>query len=128
LRIPIASLMKMKRVLWLVTVAVILAIPTVGPILGAPTGFAVAHVTVIDSTTNTARPDQTVVVSNGRIAEVGPSSRVKPPKDAQIIDGHGKFLIPGLWDMHVHIAGLNADPAWSKQVLLPLLIAKNEKR
>ncbi|MGC1906227.1 MAG: amidohydrolase family protein [Candidatus Acidiferrum sp.] len=123
MRIPIASLMKMKRVLWLVTVAVILAIPTVGPILGAPTGFAVAHVTVIDSTTNTARPDQTVVVSNGRIAEVGPSSRVKPPKDAQIIDGHGKFLIPGLWDMHVHIAGLNADPAWSKQVLLPLLIA-----
>ena len=86
-------------------------------------GFAVAHVTVIDSTTAAPRVDQTVVVSNGRIVDVGPSSRVKPPKDAQLIDGHGKFLIPGLWDMHVHIAGLNADPAWSKNVLLPLLIA-----
>ena len=81
------------------------------------------HVSVIDSTGNAPRPDQTVVIANGRIAAVGPSARIKPPKDAQVIDAHGKFLIPGLWDMHVHIAGLNADPAWSKQVLLPLLLA-----
>jgi imidazolonepropionase-like amidohydrolase len=64
-----------------------------------------------------------VVIVNGRIAAVGPSARIKPAKDARIVDGQGKFLIPGLWDMHVHIAGLNADPAWSKQVLLPLLLA-----
>ena len=64
-----------------------------------------------------------MVIVNGRIAAIGPSARVKLPKDARIVDGQGKFLIPGLWDMHVHIAGLNADPAWSKQVLLPLLLA-----
>ena len=64
-----------------------------------------------------------MVIANGRIAAIGPSARIKPPKDARVIDAHGKFLIPGLWDMHVHIAGLNADPAWSKQVLLPLLLA-----
>jgi imidazolonepropionase-like amidohydrolase len=85
--------------------------------------LVLTHVNVIDSTANALRPDQSVVIINGRIAAVGPSARIKLPKDARIVDGQGKFLVPGLWDMHVHIAGLNADPAWSKQVLLPLLLA-----
>jgi imidazolonepropionase-like amidohydrolase len=85
--------------------------------------LALTHVTVIDAIGNTARPDQSVVILDGRITAMGPSSRIKLPKDARVIDARGKFLIPGLWDMHVHIAGLNADPAWSKQVLLPLLLA-----
>jgi len=69
------------------------------------------------------RLDQTVVIDKGRITAVGAAARIRAPKDAVIVDGHAKFLIPGLWDMHVHIAGLNADPTWSKKVLLPLLIA-----
>ncbi len=85
--------------------------------------LVLTHVSVVDSTANALRPDQSVVIVKGRIAAIGPSARVKLPKDARIVDGQGKFLIPGLWDMHVHIAGLNADPAWSKQVLLPLLLA-----
>ena len=85
--------------------------------------LVLTHVSVIDSTANAVRPDQSVVIVNGRIAAIGPAARIKLPKDARIVDGQGKFLIPGLWDMHVHIAGLNADPAWSKQVLLPLLLA-----
>ena len=85
--------------------------------------LVLTHVSVIDSTANAVRPDQSVVIVNGRIAAIGPSARIKLPKDARIVDGQGKFLVPGLWDMHVHIAGLNADPAWSKQVLLPLLLA-----
>jgi imidazolonepropionase-like amidohydrolase len=87
------------------------------------TALVLTHVTVIDAIGNAARPDQSIVILDGRITANGPSSRIKPPKDARIIDARGKFLIPGLWDMHVHIAGLNADPAWSKQVLLPLLLA-----
>jgi imidazolonepropionase-like amidohydrolase len=55
--------------------------------------------------------------------EVGPVALVKPPSHTQIIDGSDKFLIPGLWDMHVHLAGVSADPAWSNQVLLSLLLA-----
>jgi imidazolonepropionase-like amidohydrolase len=86
-------------------------------------GLVLTHATIVDSTGKALPPDQTVVIENGRIASVGPAARVKPPKDARVIDAHGKFLIPGLWDMHVHIAGLDADPAWSKQVLLPLLLA-----
>lgn len=85
--------------------------------------IALTHVTVIDSTAKLPRVDQTVVIGDGRILEVGPSTRSKLAKTARIIDGQGKFLIPGLWDMDVYIAGLNADPAWSKLVLLPLLVA-----
>jgi imidazolonepropionase-like amidohydrolase len=89
----------------------------------APNSLVLTHVTVIGSATHTSQADQTVVIVNGRIASSGLFARIKPPKDAQVVDAHGKFLIPGLWDMHVHIAGLNADPSWSKQVLLPLLLA-----
>jgi len=47
--------------------------------------------------------NQTVVVRNGVIAEMGDAKGVKIPRDAQRIDGTGKFLIPGLTDMHVHL-------------------------
>jgi imidazolonepropionase-like amidohydrolase len=85
--------------------------------------LVVTHVTVIDTVAQTTQVDQTVVIENGRIVSVGPSARAKSLKESRIVDAHGKFLIPGLWDMHVHLAGVNADPAWSKQVLLPLLLA-----
>jgi len=48
----------------------------------------------------------TVVITGDRIAEVGPTKKVRVPANAQIVDASGKFLIPGLWDMHVHL--------WSK--------------
>lgn len=90
---------------------------------GPSSQVAVTHVTVIDGTGRAPQPDQTVVIEGKRIASVGASTAVKVPKTARTIDGSGKFLLPGFWDMHVHIAGINADPAWSKQVLLPLLLA-----
>jgi imidazolonepropionase-like amidohydrolase len=86
-------------------------------------GLALTHATIVDTTGKPVASDQTVVIENGHITTAGPAARVKLPKDARVIDARGKFLIPGLWDMHVHIAGLNTDPAWSKQVLLPLLLA-----
>src|SRR5687768_12338142 len=48
-------------------------------------------------------PSQTVVVDGEKIAAVGPANRTKIPKDAEIIEGNGRTLLPGLWDMHVHI-------------------------
>ena len=81
------------------------------------------HVTVIDGTGRAPQSDQTVVVVGGRITALGPAGEIKIEKTARVIDGRGKFLIPGLWDMHVHIAGVSADPSWSKNVLLPLLLA-----
>ena len=63
---------------------------------------AFVHATVIDGTGAAARPDQTVVVSEDRITAVGPSGKVVIPRGAHIIDATGRFLIPGLWDAHVH--------------------------
>ena len=73
------------------------------------------HVTVIDATGASAKPDMSVVISGGRILKLGRAGRVRLPKDALVVNASGKFLIPGLWDMHVH--------EWSKEVFFPLFIA-----
>lgn len=48
-------------------------------------------------------PGQTVVVRKGRIAEVGPADRTAVPDGAAVIDGSGKYLLPGLTDAHIHL-------------------------
>jgi hypothetical protein len=60
------------------------------------------HVTIIDVTGAAPRRDMTVVISGDRISAIGDSAKVSLPPDAQVVDATGKFLIPGLWDMHVH--------------------------
>ncbi len=62
----------------------------------------ITHVSVIDVASGATRPDNTVVVSGNRITFVGPAASARIPPGARVIDGRGKFLIPGLWDMHVH--------------------------
>ena len=62
--------------------------------------LAITHVTVVDMTGAPARQDMTVIVANSRIISIG--KKVRVPESAKVIDGTGKFLIPGLWDMHVH--------------------------
>jgi cytosine/adenosine deaminase-related metal-dependent hydrolase len=44
-----------------------------------------------------------VVIIGNRIAGLGPSAKLHIPEGAQQVDATGKFLIPGLWDMHVHL-------------------------
>lgn len=61
------------------------------------------NVTVIDGTGTAAGPGMTVVVTGNRITASG--RNVPVPQGAQVVDGTGKFLIPGLWDMHVHLRG-----------------------
>jgi imidazolonepropionase-like amidohydrolase len=57
-------------------------------------------------------PDQTVVVENGKIAQVGPSKTVAIPRGACRIEAKGKFLIPGLADAHVHLLSPNELPLY----------------
>ncbi|HYV63323.1 MAG TPA: amidohydrolase family protein, partial [Bryobacteraceae bacterium] len=64
--------------------------------------IAITHATVIDATGAPAQRDMTVIVANRTITGVGKSSSVAIPEGAVTIDARGKFLIPGLWDMHVH--------------------------
>ncbi|MGH9914825.1 MAG: amidohydrolase family protein, partial [Pyrinomonadaceae bacterium] len=61
------------------------------------------HVTVIDATGSPAKPDMTVMITSERITTIGKTGKIRIPQDAQIVDGAGKFLIPGLWDMHTHL-------------------------
>lgn len=85
--------------------------------------FALMHVSVIDVVKGTIIPDQTVLISGERIVRFANSGNGKAPTGYTAIDGTGKYVLPGFWDMHVHLAGLSADPAWSKQLLVPLLVA-----
>jgi imidazolonepropionase-like amidohydrolase len=65
--------------------------------------LVLTHVTVIDASGAPAKPDMTVVITNGRIAALGKTGEAPLPKDARVLDATGKFLIPGLWDMHGHL-------------------------
>lgn len=67
------------------------------------------HVVVIDMTGAPPRTDMTVVVRGKRIVAVGRSSKVRVARGARVIDAAGKFLIPGLWDMHTHVGGDDFD-------------------
>ena len=60
------------------------------------------HVTVIDATGAPAKPDMTVVVRGDRIEALGKTANLDTPENAHVVDATDKFLIPGLWDMHIH--------------------------
>ena len=62
--------------------------------------LAIVGVTLIDGTGAAARPDMTILVRNGRIESVGKSREM--PSGARIIDGTGKYLLPGFIDSNVH--------------------------
>jgi Amidohydrolase family len=73
-----------------------------GPTPSESNTLVLKHVTVIDVIDGRAKPDMTVVIRGNQITETGEATRVSFPTDARVIDAAGKFLIPGLWDMHVH--------------------------
>ena len=60
-------------------------------------------VTVIDATGAPPQPSMTVVIRDGRIERIGKAGSVAVPSGSQVVRGTGKYLIPGLWDMHVHL-------------------------
>ena len=64
---------------------------------------------LFDAETGRSRPGTTVVVSGNRIQAVGPDAEVAAPAGARVVDAAGKALLPGLWDMHVHL-GLAQGP------------------
>jgi imidazolonepropionase-like amidohydrolase len=89
---------------------------------GAGVSIAFIHVTVIDTTGGAAQPDMNVVISGDRIVDVGRGRHAKVPKIAKVVDASGKFLIPGLWDMHVHTFFDNRASA-GRDLTLPLFLA-----
>lgn len=61
------------------------------------------HVTMFDSVGGKYVANRAVLVSNGKIAAIGPAGSIKAPKGATVLDGKGKTLVPGLWDSHQHV-------------------------
>jgi hypothetical protein len=76
--------------------------------------LALVDITVIDATGGPSKPHMIVVVSAGRIADIQAYRQGHKQKTVEVIDGRGKFLVPGLWDMHVH---------WYDERFLPLFLA-----
>ena len=89
---------------------------------GFSTTVVIEHVTVINPGTSSVRPNRTVVVIGDRITSVSDSADANRPQNARVIDATGKYLIPGLWDMHVHSAFGDWFPG-GRDIILPLFIA-----
>ncbi len=89
-----------------------------------PSVITIEHVTVIDPAAFDEReariPDRTVLIEGDRIVAVGPANGALVPEGAYRIDGRGKFVLPGFWDMHVHF---NRDEETLLRVVAPLMIA-----
>jgi len=85
--------------------------------------LAITHVNLIDATGAPVQTDMTVIVQGKQILQLGKSDSTTIPKAARVVDGRDKYLIPGLWDMHVHeIFG-----AWlpEDEKITPLLFVAN---
>jgi imidazolonepropionase-like amidohydrolase len=93
---------KRFKVSLLVLMFGLMSITTMAQTRSKPVVFT--HVTVIDATGAAAQSEMVVVVTGDKITGIGKFGKVKIPKKSQVIDATGKFLIPGLWDMHVHLA------------------------
>lgn len=78
-----------------------------------PGTVAFVHAEVIPMDEEHVLHDQTVVVTNGTIVEIGPAAETKVPDDALVVDATGRYLLPAFCDMHVHLLG----EAWN--MMLP---------
>ncbi|MGE0587949.1 MAG: amidohydrolase family protein [Cyclobacteriaceae bacterium] len=70
-----------------------------------PSGIAVTNVNLFDSEKAVMQHGMTVLTTGGKITTVGKTATVKVPSGYTVIDGSGKTLMPGMWDMHVHYSG-----------------------
>lgn len=64
---------------------------------------AITGVTVVDVASGGLLPNETVIIDGGKIIAMGPATSTPPPSGSRRVDGTGKYLIPGLWDMHTHL-------------------------
>jgi len=110
-----------SRLLLSVIIALV-AVFDVAPVQCQSTVVAITHVTVINPGTSSVSADQTVTIKGTQISSVAPTGKTTVINHARIIDAHGQYLIPGLWDMHVHSAFGDWFPG-GREVILPLFIA-----
>jgi hypothetical protein len=78
---------------------IVVSIPAVAQQSGS---LVLKNVTVVDMTGAPPRHNMTVIIEGDRIKAIGATKKIRIPHQSQIVDAQGLFLIPGLWDMHVH--------------------------
>jgi Amidohydrolase family len=83
--------------------------------LAAGARIVIQDVSVIDIAASAAHPHMTVVIDGENIKSIGRAAAGPLPPTTRIVNGTGKFLIPGLWDMHVHL--------WYRENQLPIFLA-----
>ncbi len=111
-----------RHILLLISLALALASVTPAQTTPEPRQMVISHVTVINPGTASVQPDSMVVINGDRITFVSHSAAVPLAKNTRVIDGRGQFLIPGLWDMHVHSVFGDWFPG-GRDIILPLFIA-----
>jgi imidazolonepropionase-like amidohydrolase len=74
--------------------------------------LVITNANLIDGTGNEALNDAAIVIENGRIAAIGARASVKIPKGAKVFDAQGKYVTPGLFDMHAHIGQVEWGPVY----------------
>jgi len=87
----------------LLAAALLLVPPATAAAQAASDALAIIHVQVLTMAEGRRLTDATVVVRDGRISAVGPAASTPVPADARRVDGRGRYLIPGLADMHGHL-------------------------
>jgi predicted amidohydrolase YtcJ len=87
-----------------------------------PPSLAITHVTLIDATGAAPQADMTVFIADEQIAAIGASKSMSIPRSTRTVDGTGKFLMPGLVDIHAHLTGAS-EPSGSREFILPLMLA-----
>jgi len=120
----------MNRHVWIVVLAVVgVALASVWPVAqvsqvapaARPTAFVNVNAVPMDA--DHVLRDWTVVVADGKIVSMGPSSAVRPPQGAAVIDGRGKYLMPGLTEMHGHLPSPETSAPGLVESLLFLYVA-----
>jgi imidazolonepropionase-like amidohydrolase len=84
--------------------------------------IVITHATVINPGTASVQANRTVIITGDHITSVSATENFHPPNNARVIDATGQYLIPGLWDMHVHSAFGDWFPG-GRDIILPLFIA-----
>lgn len=84
----------------------------------APDTLVIRDVSVLPMTSAVILPHRTVMITGGRIASVSPADSAPLPQGATVVDGRGRYLIPGLADMHVHLSGTEELPMYLQKGVL----------
>jgi imidazolonepropionase-like amidohydrolase len=112
----------MPRALMGIVLAMTIAVAAFARTAAPDTALVFSHVNIIDATGAPLQPDMTVIVRDRRIVTVEKSGATRVPAHAHVVNARGKYLIPGLWDMHVHTVFGDWLPR-NEKVTLPLFVA-----